>query len=176
MNTRKSKINKKLEDNDIIKCLLDDPTKTLREMAKELKGHSQTLWRKKKKLEEKKIIWGYTTVIDEIKFNREIYLILMKMKYMTKELLDKIMKRTSENELAKHNVRLIDILHVTGEFDWVIKFSTLDRKTAGKYYDTLRIEYEDFLLEKPVIVDINFIIIAEGKKNPELKELYEFVP
>jgi len=27
-----------------------------------------------------------------------------------------------------------------------------------------------------VLVDIDFCLIAEGKKNPELKKLYDFIP
>ena len=85
--------NKKMSDNDIIEFLLVDPTRSIREMAKELKSYRQTIWRRKKKLEEEKVIWGYTAVIDENKRNNVLYLILMKMKPMTPGLADTIIKR-----------------------------------------------------------------------------------
>lgn len=167
---------KKVVDDDIIECLLDDPTKSIREMAKQLKSYRQTIWRKKKKLEDDRVIWGYTAVIDESKLNNIVYLMLMKMKPMTRGLVDAIISRLVEKEPNKQNVRLIDAFHVNGDFDWIIRFSAPDHATARRYYDTLRLRYEEYLLEKPVIVDINFILMAEGKKNPELDSLYEFVP
>ncbi len=145
-------------------------------MAKQLKSYRQTIWRKKKKLEDDRVIWGYTAVIDESKLNNIVYLMLMKMKPMTRGLVDAIISRLVEKEPNKQNVRLIDAFHVNGDFDWIIRFSAPDHATARRYYDTLRLRYEEYLLEKPVIVDINFILMAEGKKNPELDSLYEFVP
>ena len=129
-----------------------------------------------KNLEKNEFIWGYTAIIDDIRLDRVVYLVLLKMKSMTKELVNIIKKRLIENQPAKYNIRLIDVFHVTGEYDWIIRFSSPDRKTASRYYDSIRSIYEDFLLEKPIIIDINFIIMAAGKKNPKLKKLYEFVP
>ena len=43
---------RKVGDNDIIKWLLEDPTRSLNDMAKSLNVYRQTLWRRKKKLEE----------------------------------------------------------------------------------------------------------------------------
>jgi DNA-binding Lrp family transcriptional regulator len=165
-----------MKNEDLIKSLLDDPTKSTLELAKELKSNRQTIWRNKKKMEDEKIIWGYTAVIDENKLNNIIYLVLMKMKPMTRGMVDITLKRLFNGEQLKHNVRLIDAFHVNGEYDWIIRFSAKDHTTARKYYDTLRVIYEEYLLEKPMIVDINFILIAEGKKNPETDKMYDFVP
>jgi hypothetical protein len=105
-----------------------------------------------------------------------IYLIMMKMKPMTRGLADVIYRRVKNNEMSKSNVRLIDAFHVNGEFDWILRFSAPDHATARKYYDAIRVIYEEYLIEKPVIVDVNFILKAEGMKNPEIEKLYNFVP
>ncbi len=168
--------NKKMSDNDIIDFLLEDPTRSIREMAKELKSYRQTIWRRKKKLEDDKTIWGYTAVIDENKRNNILYLVLMKMKPMTAGLADTIIKRMVEREHNKRNIRLIDAFHVNGEYDWIIRFSAPDHAIASSYFDALRLIFEDYLLEKPIIVDVSFILMAEGKRNPDVKKLYDFVP
>jgi DNA-binding Lrp family transcriptional regulator len=167
---------KKVEDSEIIAWLLEDPTRSLNEMAKSLNVYRQTLWRRKKRLEDEKIIWGYTAVIDENKLGNVIYLIMMKMKPMTRGLADVIYRRVKNDEMRKTGVRLIDAFHVNGEFDWVLRFSAPDYATARRYYDALRVIYEDYLIEKPVIVDVNFILKAEGMKNPEIEKLHNFVP
>ena len=167
---------KKLKDSEIIKWLLDDPTRSLNEMAKQLSVYRQTLWRRKKRLEEENVIWSYTAVVDENKMGNVTYLILMKMKPMSRGLADIIYNRVTRGERIKQDVRLIDAFHVNGEFDWILRFSAPNHASARKYYDALRVVFEDYLIEKPLMVDINFILMAEGKRNPETEKLYDFVP
>ena len=164
------------DEKKVIKELQKNSNQSIDNIAKKCRFSRQKVWRTIKRLEENNMIWGYTAIIDDIRLNRVVYLVLLKMKSMTKELVNIIMKRIIENQSAKYNIRLIDAFHVTGEFDWIIRFSSPDRKTASKYYDSIRSIYEDFLLEKPIIIDINFIIMTAGKKNPKIKKLYEFVP
>jgi DNA-binding Lrp family transcriptional regulator len=159
----------------LIEALLDDPTRSMREIAKNLHSYRQTLWRKKKQFEEENLIWGYTAVIDEAKQGKVTFLVLMKMKPMIEDLAETIVKRIKGNEPAKKNIRLIDAFQVNGEYDWLIRFSAPDHTTARKYYDTLRAIYGDYLLEKPVLVSVNFILKAEGKMNPEIDKLFDLV-
>ncbi|UCH89175.1 MAG: winged helix-turn-helix transcriptional regulator [Thermoplasmata archaeon] len=171
-----TKGNNILRDNDILKSLLNDPTRSTLEIVKELRITRQTYWRNKKKLEKDNVIWGYTAVIDEFKLNHVIYLILMKLKPMKKEFINLLITRLKKREYLKHNVRVIDTVHTNGEYDWIIRFSAPNHSTARQYYDTLRVIYEDYLIEKPVIVDVNMVVVSEGKINPEINDLYNFVP
>ena len=99
----------------------------------------------------------------------------MKMKPMMSELADILVKRVKGNEPGKKNIRLIDAFQVNGEYDWIIRFSSPNPTTARTYFDTLRAVYSDFLLEKPVMVDVNFIMVAEGKMNPEIDRIFDLV-
>ncbi|MGA1792314.1 MAG: Lrp/AsnC family transcriptional regulator [Thermoplasmatota archaeon] len=175
MEEKTSKGNIKELDDKIIDALLNDPTKSMREIAKDLNSYRQTLWRKKKKMEEENLIWGYTAVIDEEKQGKVTFLVLMKTKPMMKGLADLIVRRVKRNEPSKMNIRLIDLFQVNGEYDWVLRFSAPDHATARTYFDTLRALYVDYLLEKPVLVNVNFILVAEGKRNPEIDKLFNFV-
>lgn len=163
-----------MNQNDVLDALLDDPTKSVGEIAQELNSYRQGVWRRKKKLEEDKIIWGYTAVIDQKKIGHQMYLVLFKMKPMSRGFADLIVDRIQKNAPRSLGARLIDLFYVNGEYDWIMRFSAKNHATARRYYDTLRVAYEEYLLEKPVMVDVNFIVVAEGKSNPEMEELYDF--
>jgi len=166
-----------LDEKTVLHYLLEDPTRSAREIAKELKSYRQKVWREKTRLEEEKIIWGYTAVVNEEKMNQVLYLILLKTKPMSKEFADiLIMRKLLQREPEKQNVRIINVLFVNGEYDWIVMFSAPDHATARRYYDSVRIDYEKLLIEKPVIVDVNFSIVREGKINPEIKKIYDFIP
>jgi DNA-binding Lrp family transcriptional regulator len=176
MSKKTSKSNKNIYNNEILHALLEDPTKSSRIIAKELKSYRQKIWREKKKLEEEHIIWGYTAVIDERKLNHVSYVMLLKMKPMSKELVDLMLKRLYEKAQEKQNVRLRDFWIVNGVYDWVLRFSAPDDYSARRYYDTIRLLYDEYLLEKPVMIDISFCLVSEGKVNPELEKMREFIP
>lgn len=156
--------------------MLDDPTRSTREIAKELKCHRQRVWRKKKELEEEKVIWGYTAVIDDTKLKYGLYQLMIKCKPMTQKLVETLIKRIVGGESKKQNVIVKDMLYVNGEYDFILCFSAPDHTTARRYYNAVRIAYQKYLLEKPVMVNVDFPLIREGKINPELKKLYELVP
>ena len=177
MNENKSKSNKQLKQNktDVLDHLLDDPTESIRNIAKKMNSYRQKVWREKKKLEDEHVIWGYTAVIDESKLNHVSYMVLMKTKPMSRELADLMAHGLLKGEAHKQNVRLLNLCRVNGEYDWIMRFSAPDHATARRYYDTLRLFYDEYLLEKPVMVDMCFCLVAEGKRNPEIKRLHDFV-
>lgn len=166
----------KKQYEDILQFLLEDPTRSDREIGKKMNSYRQMVWRKKKELEENNVIWGYTAVVNEGGLNHVVYLMLLKSKPMSRGLADLLIRRLSRDEPRKQNVRVIDMFYLNGEYDWVLQFSAPDHATARRYYDTIRLLYDEYLLEKPVMVDVNFCLVSEGKINPELEKLYDFVP
>jgi DNA-binding Lrp family transcriptional regulator len=170
------KAGKKVPNDKLIESLLKDPTRSIREIARDLDCYRQTVWRKKKEMERSHVVWGYTAVIDETRLDRTVYMILMKTRPMTDSMATTMIERIETDMPGKLGVRLIDVFHLNGEYDWILRFSSPDHTTARKYYDTLRMVYADNLLEKPVLVDLNFVLVAEGKTNPDLRQLREFVP
>ena len=171
-----SKGYKLVYEDKILRALIDDPTKSVREMSKELDSYRQKVWRKKKKFENHNVIWGYTSVVDESKLNHVMYLILMKLEPMSEKLVDILVKRLMKKIPQKQQVNLLNVLYINGQYDLMVMFTASDHAIARKYFDSLRIEYKEHLIEKPVIVDVNFSLLREGKINPEIEKLYEFVP
>ncbi len=163
-----------MHKDEILEALLDDPTKSVGEIAKEINSYRQGVWRRKKKLEDERVIWGYTAVIDQKKIGHQMYLVLLKTKPMSRGFADLVIDRIEKDVPRSIGARLIDLFYVNGEYDWIMRFSAKNHATARRYYDTLRVVYEEYLLEKPVMVDVNYIVVAEGKQNPGMSELYDF--
>lgn len=176
MNKISSNSKKNIYDNEILRALLKDPTKSLRIIAKELKSYRQKIWRKKNKLEEDKVIWGYTAIVDEEKIGHVLFLMFIKMKPMTKEIADTLKNRLIKQVQKRQNVRLITVLFVNGEYDWIVEFSAPDHTTARRYYDSVRQAYDKYLIDKPLVVDVNFCPVREGKINPNIDKLYDLIP
>ncbi|HUU88019.1 MAG TPA: hypothetical protein VMX17_09740 [Candidatus Glassbacteria bacterium] len=160
----------------ILESLIKNPVRSDREIASQLDSYRQKIWRERRRLEREKVVWGYTAVVDESKFNYVVYLVLLKLKPMSKDLADLMTRRIIRLEPEKQDIRLLNVLFVNGEYDCLIMFSAPNHATARRYYDSLRIAYEDFLLEKPTIVDVNFALVREGKANPDIMNLFDFVP
>ncbi len=174
-NEEKNKKKRRQNKMDVLEYLLDDPTKSVRNIAKEMGSYRQMVWRKKKELEDEHVIWGYTAVVNDSKLNRVSYIVLMKTKPMSEGLAELIIKRLVKEAPRKEGVRQINLCYVNGEYDWVMRFSAPSHAIARKYYDILRLMYDEYLLEKPVMIDVSFCLVAEGKINPEIKLLYDFV-
>jgi len=160
----------------ILYALLRDPTRSDSDIAKEMGTYRQKVWRRRKQLEDEKALWGYTAVIDDSKFNHVSYMILMKTKTMNRELVELLLQRITHNEPARQDIRLKNMFYVNGEYDWIMRFTAPDHATARKYYETIRLLYSDHLQERPILMDINMSLVSEGKKNPNLDKLFDYVP
>jgi DNA-binding Lrp family transcriptional regulator len=171
-----AKGNKEAYNDEVLRALIHDPTRSVVEIAKQMRSYRQKVWRKKKALEDSRVVWGYTAVVDEAKLGHVMYLMLMKMKPMDRELSNLIIQRQRYGAYQKQEVRLINILYVNGMYDWIVMFSAPNHAIARRYYDSIRLHYEKYLLEKPLLIDVNFQVIREGKVNPELERLHEFEP
>ncbi|UCG45455.1 MAG: winged helix-turn-helix transcriptional regulator, partial [Candidatus Bathyarchaeota archaeon] len=117
------KRNNSYHEDEVLEALIKDPTKSAREIAKGLGSYRQKVWRRRRELERRNVIWGYTAVVDESKINHVLYMVLLKMKPMNKELARLMVNRKLKGEPYKQNVRLVNVLYVNGEYDWIIKFS-----------------------------------------------------
>ena len=161
---------------DLLKCLIEDPTRSVNEIAEKLNTSRQMIWRKKKELENDKVIWGYTTVIDENKVDRELYLAHFKLRPLSKKLIDLVIERMRSRKPEEEGVSITEIFYAGANFDCFIKFSAPNTKTARKYYEGLRITYGDYFLENPELYQMDFVVTKMGKLNPELQKFYDFLP
>ena len=76
----------------------------------------------------------------------------------------------------KQDIRIIDVFYTNGDYATVIIFSAPDHKIARMYYESLRIVYTDFFVGDSILVDVNFSLVKDGKLNPEIERLNDFIP
>jgi len=176
MGKGKKQIAQYSDEQHVLSYLLDDPTRSIRDIAKDMDTYRQKVWREKKKMEDDHIIWGYTAIYDEKKVGHVLYIVLFKTKPMSRGFADLILRRVISGDPARENVRLINMSFVNGEFDWILKFSSPDPASARRYYDKLRVLYDEYILEKPLMLEVNFSVVRSGKINPETNKLYDFIP
>lgn len=161
------------KDLKLLKYLLDDPVISVSKLAEKLGIHRRTVNIKKKELENDHVIWGYTTIVDEQKIDRVIYLALFKLKPITRSLPDLIIKKLTERKDRENGIRLINIFYTHGAYGCILMFSAPDHATAKMYYETIRVVFRDYLFD-PSLLDVNFSLFREGKLNPELKKIHNF--
>lgn len=160
---------------DLLNCLLENPTQSICKIAEKTNMYRRTVRLKKRELEEDHTIWGYKAVIDESKIGHVLYIAQFRIKAVSKAFADRIIKRLATGAPSMEGVRVIDVFYMTG-CNVLIKFSAPDHATARKYYETLRIIYKDYLFELPLLSDVNFSLVKDGKVNPEIEKIYDFFP
>ncbi|MDG6225336.1 MAG: hypothetical protein QCI82_07470 [Candidatus Thermoplasmatota archaeon] len=160
----------------ILNELLRDPTRSLEEIANACGSYRQKIWREKKKLEDGGAIWGYTAVVDEDSIDWKTFILMLKLKPLTTDQANTLITRHVSNAPGKLDIRLMDTYYLNGRYDLLVIFAAPDWMTARKYYDSIRIEYEPFIEERPEIIDVAFSLIRWGKVNPSIERLREFIP
>lgn len=160
----------------VLNELLKDPTRSLEEIARACGSYRQKVWREKRKLEESGAVWGYTAVVDEGEIDWKSFLLLIKLKPMTEDQAQLLIRRHLTNAPGELNIRLMDTYYLNGKYDLLVIFAAPDWITARKYYDSIRLEYGPFLEDRPEIIDVAFSLIKWGKVNPNIRKLNDFIP
>jgi len=162
---------KEKRKQELLHHLLEDPTQGTNKIAQKTGMNRRTIFQLQKDMEKDQTIWGYTTVVDEKKLKRVVYLLQFKTKPFTKEFADLIFKRLTTHEPEKHGVRILDVGYAIGSYDVLIIYSAPDHETARQYFEILRAVYRDHFLNEPIISQMNSYFVKNGKINPNLKRI-----
>ena len=167
--------NKQIEEDEkkVIKLLLEDSRQSPNEIAKKLGFSRQKAWKIIKKIEKNKTIWGYTSVIDESNFNRNIYFALSKLKAPIFGRIDDIIQSVQEDTEAMMNIGMLGSYYVNGTYDWILMFCAEDIRKAKKFCAHVQNQYMD-QLERIDLMECIFPLIKYGKLNPDIEKLKEF--
>jgi len=172
----KQTITTEFKGQRILNELLKDPTRSLEEIARSCGSYRQKVWREKKKLEDIEAVWGYTAVVDENVIDWKSFVVMIKLKPLTPDQAQLLIKRHITNAPGELNIRLMDTYYLNGKYDLLVIFAAPNWMTARKYYDSIRLEYEEYLEDRPEIIDVAFSMIRWGKVNPNVDKLKEFIP
>jgi DNA-binding Lrp family transcriptional regulator len=171
-----SPVTTEFKGHRILNELLKDPTRSLEEIARACGSYRQKVWREKRKMEDGQAIWGYTAVVDENEIDWKSFILLIKLKPLTSDQAKLLIRRHLTNAPGELNTRLMDTYYLNGKYDLLVIFAAPNWMTARKYYDSIRLEYEEYLEDRPEIIDVAFSLIRWGKVNPNIQKLKEFIP
>jgi DNA-binding Lrp family transcriptional regulator len=160
------------DERKIIELLINDSRQSPNEIAKKLGFSRQKVWRIINRLENKKVIWGYTTIINENSIGYNSYFALCKAKAPFYELIDKLIKRLKEKKAEKLNVRYLGQFYLHGTYDWLCIFSAKNIMDAKKFCGYMQKEYGEYI-DRIELLENVFTLLRFGKINPDIEKFKE---
>lgn len=163
------------DERKVLNELLKQANKSINEIAKKCKFSRQKVWRIIKKLESKKIIWGYVSVIDEEKIDKKEFIVLIRRSNLplNRNMVDKIVKRKLDQEAQKLGIEIMTSMYANGVYDWVIYFCANNIKDAKRFSESLNKIFEGYISEIQLLEKM-FTAKKYGIENPDIKKLNDF--
>jgi len=160
------------DEREVLALLIEDSRKSPNDIAKKLGFSRQKVWRIIKRLEKNKIVWGYTTVIDDGSVGTGTYYALIKSKGLLYAVVDKLVKRVKEKHSEEMGIKLLGVSYINGAYDWLVIFSAKDIKDAKKFTGYILKEYGDNTVQIELLESV-FTLLRFGKINPDADKLKE---
>ena len=126
-------------------------------------------------LEKNKTIWGYTTIVDDNKIERQKFVILIKKTSgPIKKTFDKTIQLVMQDKAKELGINIGYSMYLHGDYDWVFIFSAKDLIHARRFRSSLLEEYPDSIKEVKLLEGI-FQVQKAGMINPNIDELKDFL-
>ena len=172
---RKSVKQIKKDEDKILNALKKNARGSIEDIAKKYHFSRQKVWRIIKRLEEKKEIWGYYTVVDDEKLGKKRFIILIKRSTEPiDDAIAKIMDVTLHEKAEQIGVEVESSSYLHGRYDWYFIVTAEDMKSVKRFSHLLIKEYQVWISEVHIMEDI-FPIKKSGILNPntsKFKELF----
>ncbi|DAC72727.1 MAG TPA: Lrp/AsnC family transcriptional regulator [Thermoplasmata archaeon] len=112
-------------------------------IAKHYGFSRQKVWKIIKKLEESRMIWGYTAIIDEQKQDLEKYIMSFKtmMQRLDKKAAEEINLDSILEDYTYLGIKIESSYKIHGQYDWIIIFTAKDLVHAKKFVNLLMEKY-----------------------------------
>lgn len=136
----------------------------------------QKVYRIIKKLEEKKIIWGYTTIFHEEIQDLQKFLLLVKRttKPIDESTINDIVSTQILKEIREMGITIESSYCIHGEFDWALIFTATDLKHAKKFSNQLMGIYA-YLVEKTLLMQILYSQRDHHIQNPNPSKIKDLL-
>ncbi|MBN2599120.1 MAG: Lrp/AsnC family transcriptional regulator [Candidatus Thermoplasmatota archaeon] len=174
--SKSSKDQMDLDEKKVLAELVKNANNNIETIAKHCGFSRQKTWRILKRLEAKKVIWGYTAIFNEDQMQLKHFTLLVKrsMKQVDETTIDKIVTRVLDNIIKPIGVTIESSSYVHGEYDWMITFTAQDIIQAKRFSDAL-ITMHPGVIEKILILETLMFIKKHYITNPEKDRLSEFL-
>lgn len=162
------------DEKKIVSYLKKDSRASINEMAEKLGFSRQKVWRIIKKLEKNNKIWGYTTIVDDDKFNQKRYVILIKKTMAPSDKwVEKITDLTMQKKSEELGVEVEYSMFLHGDYDWMFIVTADELKDAKKFTEALTEEYHGIIRDIELLEDV-FPVEKNGIVNPNVDRLKEY--
>jgi DNA-binding Lrp family transcriptional regulator len=159
----------------IINQLKKNARESIDEIAKRCGFSRQKVWRIINRLEENKIIWGYSAITDNGKLEQNSYLMLIKKSNEPIEkLAERIISREIEEKISELGITLESSHYLNGQYDWLICFTAEDIIRAKKFGELVNKTFSKHISEI-VLIEKIFSVKKCGIQNPSIHKLRDFV-
>lgn len=164
------------DERKILFELTKHADKNIETIAKNCGFSKQKTWRIIKRLEENKMIWGYTAIFDEEQMGLKHFMVMIKrtMKKLDQTTVDKIVSRKLEDLVMELGITIESSSYVHGDYDWILTFTAKDILQAKKFADSL-VAFHPGVIDKITIVETLMFIRKHYILNPEKNRLQEFL-
>lgn len=174
--SKSSKDQMDLDEKKVLSELVKNANNNIETIAKHCGFSRQKTWRILKRLEAKKVIWGYTAIFNEDQMQLKHFTLLVKrsMKQVNEATIDKIVSRVLDNIIKPIGVTIESSSYIHGEYDWMITFTAQDIIQAKRFSDAL-VSMHPGVIEKILILETLIFIKKHYIMNPEKDRLSEFL-
>ncbi|MBN1861800.1 MAG: Lrp/AsnC family transcriptional regulator [Candidatus Thermoplasmatota archaeon] len=171
-----SKKQLELDEIKVINQLQKNCMENLDLFAKNCGFSRQKVWRIIKNLEDNKIVWGYTGVIDTEPLKKKRYMLLMKrnVQKINQKIVDILLSREFEEVVAKLGITIETSSYTHGEYDWIATFLAPDIIYAKKFSELVKTTYPD-TFQKIDLLETLFDIKRQNIFNPNAKKIKEII-
>jgi Lrp/AsnC family leucine-responsive transcriptional regulator len=164
------------DEKKLLSELVKNSKENIDTIAKHCGFSRQKTWRMMKQLEAKKLIWGYTAIVNEEKLGLTHFIVMIKRssKKLDETTVNKIVSRRLEDLVAKIGITIESSAYVHGEYDWVLMFTAKDILQAKQFCDQV-VALHPGIINKITIMQTMMFIRKQYILNPEKVRLKNFL-
>ena len=166
----------KKDEQKILNILQTSANESIDNIAKKCGFSRQKVWRIIKKLNDTKIIWGYSAVCDLERYQLKRFTMLMKRSTVPigKEVIDEILTTRLDDLLPGSVIKIENIEYVNGCFDGICTFLAEDIITAKRFSERFSNKFRPYIANIEILEHI-IAIRKQSIRNPNLKEQIQFL-
>jgi Lrp/AsnC family transcriptional regulator, leucine-responsive regulatory protein len=171
-----SKVQIDKDEKKILAELQKNSNESIDTLAKRCGFSRQKVWRSIKGLEQKKLIWGYTAILDEMKNDARHYTLLIKRtpQQLMEKTINIITSRRLEEIILEIGVTIESSYYTHGDYDWILTFTAQNIIQAKKFCESV-LNLHPGVIDKTVLLETLFMVKDHHILNPDPSKLKEFV-
>lgn len=164
------------DEKKILDELQKNANKSINDVATSCGFSRQKVWRVIKNLEKNKIIWGYTTIINEESQNMKTFFILIKRsnKPINITIIERAVRNGEVLKYSKDVGLIIQSSHfLFGNYDWILEITAKNVKEVKKFCELLNYNFDGYIADYLILENL-FTTSCRRIDNPESEKLYDF--